>query len=112
MAADEEPDSPSGALQTAAEEEETKTFKDLVRMGDAGIYFVMLAFRLTQGLGTSYPSRWCVKTPWGLAHAIFRLSETRGLFTLPRVHLPCRMPLGRESPRLFFSPVTVEPYVI
>ncbi|XP_029334736.1 probable ATP-dependent RNA helicase DDX47 isoform X2 [Mus caroli] len=29
MAADEEPDSPSGALQTAAEEEETKTFKDL-----------------------------------------------------------------------------------
>lgn len=29
MAADEEPDSPTEALQTAAEEEETKTFKDL-----------------------------------------------------------------------------------
>lgn len=43
MAADEEPDSPTEALQPAAEEEETKTFKDLVRMGGAGIYFVMLA---------------------------------------------------------------------
>lgn len=36
MAASEEHDSSAEAPQTAVEEEETKTFKDLVRMDDAG----------------------------------------------------------------------------
>lgn len=37
MAAAEEHDSSTEAVQTAAEEEEAKTFKDLVRMGDATV---------------------------------------------------------------------------
>lgn len=43
MAASEEHDSATEALQPAAEEEEAKTFKDLVRLGDAAVYFAMQA---------------------------------------------------------------------
>lgn len=55
MAAAGEHDSSTETLQAAAEEEEAKTFKDLVRMGDAGIYFCGAGVTLAQGLGTLYP---------------------------------------------------------
>lgn len=41
MAAPEKRDSPTEASQPVMEEEETKTFKDLVRMDDAGFFYVL-----------------------------------------------------------------------
>jgi hypothetical protein len=50
MAAPEEHDSSTEALQPAVEEEEeTKTFKDLVRKGDAWCFFCTAGSRLRQG---------------------------------------------------------------
>lgn len=54
MAAAEEHDSSTEAVQTATEEEEAKTFKDLVRMADAGVCLAMLALG-SPWLGTLYP---------------------------------------------------------
>ena len=42
MAASEERGSPAAVPQTAVEEAETKTFKDLVRMDDSGFPFFLL----------------------------------------------------------------------
>lgn len=97
MAASEEHDSPTEVPQPAVEEEETKTFKDLVRV-------MTLACRCTpsarrrQRLVTLDPGRWCAEQR-GLA------STSPAFLKLGPDALPRPLSLGRRGALVPESPI-------